>query len=130
MAALRTGVGLSAVLAPTLLSRVSGLPTPLDTASTLVMRLFGIRDALLAAALWVTMRDESKSLSVSALGETRRSVRRVLSGGVVVDLVDAVSVFATVAGHGMLTSQAVGVFGGGAVLYMGLGAAGLNAYRV
>lgn len=130
MAALRTGVGLGALFIPTITGNLVGLPTPLNTSSIIMTRLFGVRDALLGIALWSAIGQESQTCSNFTPQEARRYTRRLLWAGVLVDAVDICSVVTTSAFGGNMGVRALSVFGGGAVFFVLLGATGLRAYVI
>jgi hypothetical protein len=108
---LRLVVGAGTWLSPRLSGRVFGIPEAgASPGSALGLRLFGVRETLLAAG------------ALSADPAVRRAA---LQAGVVVDAVDAVAtVLALRAGAPRAAGPLVGV---GALLFCGLGAWGLRS---
>ena len=126
MALVRTGVGLGCLIMPSLALRLCGIPVPISVPTVLMTRLAGARDAMLAFALVWALRNESQKVLST---ETRRTTRSVILAGILVDVADSLSVFAIAASSGGLSPKAIGVFGGGAVLFSAIGAVGLAAYK-
>ena len=126
MALIRTGVGVSSLLMPSFAMGFCGLTGPFSLNTVLMARLFGARETVLAFALVWALRNESpKALST----ETRRNTRSVVLAGLLVDMVDSLSVFVgTVAYCGGLSPRAIGLIGGGAVLFSAIGAIGLATH--
>jgi len=74
LAALRTGIGVGAWVAPSLAARAFGLRVDGNTEAVLMARLFAVRDGALAYA---------------TLGTTGPARRTVLHAGIACDLLDA-----------------------------------------
>ena len=142
LSTLRAAVGTSLLLSPSLTAKAFFLPTLTYSAAgtTLVTRLAGSRDLVLGlGTLYVVRRarrtfsknggeraalleSESESIAKEAHGAgfDGGAVRAVLYANVAVDAVDVLSCVYCLLGEG-LGVEPLGMVGGGAVLFLGLG---------
>ena len=94
---------------------------PLAAQTTIVARLFGIRDFILGGLVW-TARADDKAASKSAASQegNRRELRRALVAGILTDAVDLCSAVVGVL-DGTLEGPAIGWVAGGAAAMLALG---------
>jgi len=143
LSTLRMAAGVGLLAAPRL-TTIAFL-VPYASSASLITRMGGVRDFVLGALLFTANRNRSASASIISspsdegvvkpdteplLGGVRNGemgeVRRALMAGMLVDAVDIVSCLVCM-GEGTLPLEGMGIAGGGAVVFLGLGAWGLRA---
>lgn len=113
---MRIAVGAASLLAPQFTCALFKLNVP--AGSALLVRMVGARD-LAMGELLLTARDKN------APNGGRREMRRALWTGLAADAIDVGSLaYAVTKGHALKSTG--GLFGAGAVVFLGLGAWGLR----
>jgi hypothetical protein len=122
LSSLRAVAGFSCILAPTFTGTLFRLPIPANSTNALLLRLFGVRDAVIGELLW-TVRPgtvgEPTRTAATVLAE-RKELKRILWANVATDGLDLVCV-AVALGRGALGRPAAACVGGGAATFLVLG---------
>ena len=125
LAVLRMLVGASTLLVPGRAGPPFGIPI---TAPTMILgRLFGVRDLVIGGLLWSAPSHSTATIAVN--GECRRTLRRALVVGLIIDTVDVCS---NIVGFvdGTLEPRAIVGVGVGAAFFAGLGLLGLRGLEL
>lgn len=126
IAILRVLIGGGVLIAPSHTLPLFGIP--LATQTTILARMCGIRELILAGLLWSARTDSNPTLkSAASDGEVRRELRRALMAGLVADAVDVCSAVVGVM-EGTLEGPAIGWIGGGGALGVALGIVALRGF--
>jgi hypothetical protein len=133
LSSLRALAGFSCILAPTFTGTLFRLPIPATSTNAVLLRLFGVRDAVIGELLW-TVRpaaasvagertkiaaDEGAGSAATARAE-RKELKRILWANVATDGLDLVCV-AVALGRGALGRPAAACVGGGAATFLVMG---------
>ena len=133
-AAIRMIVGTSALVTPHLAAPLFGMPLPAET--TLIARLYGVRDLALGGLLWTSLPPKSTSLSpqqqeptiITSIAERKAFLRRVLWTTLAVDALDFVSCAVGLL-EGNIEMKAVFCVGGAALLGVAWSGVALQSLR-
>lgn len=126
-AVMRAAVGIGSLIAPAQICGLFGID--FINGSTIMLRLFGARELVLASLLWRS-QSRARHLSSGKGGSEKRaareSLRSVLWAGVFIDSIDIVSSAVCIL-EGNMSGKAIWLVGGGAAVFATLGGMGLGA---
>lgn len=114
------------LLTPQLGSKIFGIP--LAPESDVVGRLFGVRDFVMGALLWIARSNLAHNLLKSdsvLFRDATRDLSRVLWVGIVVDSVDVCSCVVSIL-SGEMKGRAIPLVAGGAAAFIGLASLALR----
>jgi hypothetical protein len=118
---LRAIAGFSCIIAPTFTGKLFQIPIVANSTNSILLRLFGVRDAVIGELLWtVRPRSGEWTKSLAAAHAEQKELKRILWANVATDGLDLACI-AFALSKGALSKPAAACVGGGAATFLVMG---------